>query len=82
MYQNGESKTVTVTIPGTGKLHQVEVRRDTTSGEVLQRMGLDPSQYDVAAPDGSRLLKADDKPYDLVHSPQDTIAVTPSAQVG
>lgn len=82
VYQNGNTKTVTVSIPGTGKVHQAEVGPDTTTGEVLRRMGLDPAQFDAAAPDGSRLLKADDKPYELVRGPEDAIAVTPTAAVG
>ena len=82
MQPNSSTKTVTLTIPGTGKMHQAQVGPDTTTGDVLQRMGLNPSEYDVAAPDGSRLLKADDKPYDVVRSSSDSLAVTPSAQVG
>lgn len=82
MHPNGNTKTVTYSIPGTGRVLQVDVERDTTNGDVLQRMGLDPNEYDVAAPDGSRLLRWDDKPYELVRGPEDSIALTPSARVG
>jgi len=79
---NGNTRTVNVHKVGTGQTLQTQVGPSTTMAEVLQQMGLVATECDVASPTGDRLLSLEEKPWDIVQSPQDSIAVSPIASVG
>jgi len=76
------TKTVNTHMAGQGRTLQVEVDRDTTIRQMLQRLGLVPDECDVASPTGDRLLGLNDRPWDVVQGPHDGIVVSPQASVG
>jgi hypothetical protein len=82
MHPNTITKTINVPLTGQNRIARVEVTPETTVAQMLQQMGLVPSDFDVQSPTGDRLLSLEDKPWDIVQSPHDQIAIAPSAQVG
>jgi len=76
------SKSITVNLAGQGKSLKLDVTPEMTMEDTLRHLGLSTRETDIASPDGSRLVALQEKPWDLVQSPSDSITVSPSAQVG